>query len=789
MSQINITLSTSSEIIPDNPIDEDPTIPAGDEPVNPIINPPEEDDSIITVDDDPNFLANEPAGLTNNDNIGEEDEPHPYINDTDDESPYSSTNIEADGNTNGQTTDDTTTSVSVPNTGYISNESPSSINPFIPVASLVIIFFLVTIILFHFKRTYKNYSLNKSFNIRPSKTKIIITLISTLSIGSLLVNAINNQETQPTIATAENSLTVSVDNINLKINRVDNNSAYKAVKSTITIENSTTNGYTLGIYASGNDIVSQENDANKITSISSGSAKLTENTWGISLKTPQDQNSTTWNSIPTSQANALTIKTTNSATNANDKTAVYYGAYINSDLPDGVYTGPTLNYFAVANIVEPTLIPDPNDQPDNIYFINTGNSNSFLLESNGHYGLVDSSNPYNDGTLQSVSTAAYSVSHVVSFLQKIGVKKLDFIIATHSHSDHIGGMPTIAKNYVDSNTIYYYRPYIKTQEDTDYRYTWDNQGYYNRAISAMEEKGVTLKNVTNKSPSIKLGDFTIKLYNTEPAVNSELDSSGLAKGENYNSITQLITYGDKKVFLAADLEKIDESKIAKTVGKVNILQMGHHGLDSSTSTNFIKTLQPKDVIIPTKNMSENRQWGSIGRSYKNYNTSFYITNGVSNAIVAKFANNDYTIVDYDNKNLNKAKIKFNSTENNEGEWLEAISLDYSYWLHFDKSGNLDTSWKQLKWNNDTSWYYFNTSSGAMVTGWRQINWNGSDYWFYFGTNGKMVTGWKKIYYNDKYSWFYFRDDGTMVSNTGQYIDNSYYYFNSDGVCIQGNGCY
>ena len=41
------------------------------------------------------------------------------------------------------------------------------------------------------------------------------------------------------------------------------------------------------------------------------------------------------------------------------------------------------------------------------------------------------------------------------YLQKLKVQKLDFIIGTHSHSDHIGGIKEIAYEYVDNSTIYY----------------------------------------------------------------------------------------------------------------------------------------------------------------------------------------------------------------------------------------------------------------------------------------------------------------------------------------------
>ena len=59
-----------------------------------------------------------------------------------------------------------------------------------------------------------------------------------------------------------------------------------------------------------------------------------------------------------------------------------------------------------------------------IHFISTGGSDAFLIESNGHFGLIDSSNPpYGDGTQQGIYGERYTVTHVIKYLNSIGVKK------------------------------------------------------------------------------------------------------------------------------------------------------------------------------------------------------------------------------------------------------------------------------------------------------------------------------------------------------------------------------
>ena len=102
-----------------------------------------------------------------------------------------------------------------------------------------------------------------------------------------------------------------------------------------------------------------------------------------------------------------------------------------------------------------------------IHFINWGQADSILIESNGKYRLVDSSNPYN-GSINVVESVQIDESigekhwpensdnsekAVLNYLSYLKIDKLDFNIGTHSHLDHIGGIPAIAYNYV------YYRTY------------------------------------------------------------------------------------------------------------------------------------------------------------------------------------------------------------------------------------------------------------------------------------------------------------------------------------------
>ena len=416
---------------------------------------------------------------------------------------------------------------------------------------------------------------------------------------------------------------------------------------------------------------------------------------------------------------------------------------------------------------------------DKIHFMNTGSSDAFLIESDGHYCLIDSSNPYNDGTSESYNSEILSVRHVTNYLKSLGVKKLDCVIATHSHSDHIGGMVEIANNFVDDNTKYYYKKYIKTTDDINSP-NWDNEGYYSRAVNAMKNHGAKLREVTNKNNVIfKVGDFNIKLLNTETPTSNELDSTGkYARGENKNSIVQLIKYNNTKILLSSDMEMEDEERIKKQIGKVDILKIGHHAYHSSTSKNFIDTLKPKDIVVSNSSIihSNIKKIYMLSYSKRKYKSNVYVTGKVDDAVVYNFSGNNYT------RDV-KSKISIESKVS--GKWEKVVvQNDLVNWYYYEKEGvPVKSEFRKIKTNSEYNWYYFN-QYGVMVTGWHKVKNN----WYYFTSLGKMVTGWKKLEWKNNTNWYYFDKSGAMVTGWHElYWKNKkdWYYFDSSGKMAEG----
>ena len=140
------------------------------------------------------------------------------------------------------------------------------------------------------------------------------------------------------------SLILDVDSEELTI-EVGDTPVFAYLPVELTVEETTAAGYTITAYTDNTGLVSTTNPDNKIPMVAineedlSEYTSLTDNTWGLSLEQPQDQNSEVYTTLSIDQSNSTILKTMDdySETPANDKTTIYYGFYITPDTPKGIY--------------------------------------------------------------------------------------------------------------------------------------------------------------------------------------------------------------------------------------------------------------------------------------------------------------------------------------------------------------------------------------------------------------------------------------------------------------------
>ena len=422
-----------------------------------------------------------------------------------------------------------------------------------------------------------------------------------------------------------------------------------------------------------------------------------------------------------------------------------------------------------------------------IYFIKCGKSDSILIESNGHFGLVDSSRAYKyiEHEVEHVQINKTigekdhwtkdpdkSVQAVITYLNYLKVDKLDFIIATHAHNDHIGGIPAIAYYFVNESTKYYYREYRKTKEDTT-KISLANYKYYLAAVHSMQKKGANLIDVTNKIEKFNFGELYFELLNTD------IDPDELNYGENQNSIVTLIKFRKTKILLASDMISKDDKKLKDYVGKIDILKLSHHG-KSESSYDFLNVTRPKNTIVSNDNIP----------TYLNQ-----IINYIKYSLDSKIYITEY--VAKSSESVENSAIKLNlNTEGDEyelintGEELEP-NISVNGWLSwcdkktYLKDGITVKEFQNLEWKGGKDWFYFN-QDGIMLTGWQVLDWIGEKKTFYFDLiNGNMLTGWQQLEWTGGINWFYFYPSaGYMAQDCCITIDGKNYCFDENGCLIE-----
>lgn len=232
---------------------------------------------------------------------------------------------------------------------------------------------------------------------------------------------------------------------------------------------------------------------------------------------------------------------------------------------------------------------------DKIHFLNVANSDAILIESNGHFALIDAGEGNNNPRRKSEAKGYEDV--VIDYVKKItsdenGTAHLDFIVGTHMHYDHIGSFHSLINDPSISVSRAYFKEYDPAIDKKYEVESWKLGELYNEIIDDLKKKNVeTISDIPQEK--FVFGDFEIQFFN---AVNQECAKG---KGENGASIGTLITKGGKRAFLAADITKSTgiEQVVAPQIGKIDLLKAGHHGYFGSSSADFLRAVSPEMIIV------------------------------------------------------------------------------------------------------------------------------------------------------------------------------------------------
>jgi len=200
-----------------------------------------------------------------------------------------------------------------------------------------------------------------------------------------------------------------------------------------------------------------------------------------------------------------------------------------------------------------------------VHFIDVGQGDAVLFRSGTYSALIDAGTNSDDG------------QRVVDYLNAAGVTRLDAAIATHAHEDHIGGMDRVLDSFKVGTFIMSQKP---PDGSVDRR-------MFDSVLHVAERRGVLITPpVAGKSFTI--GDFTLTLlyFNDDD------------KNENNRSVVVRAECFGKSFLFMGDAEKETEAALieAGLAQPYDVLKLGHHGSDTSTTEAFLAAVQPQYAV-------------------------------------------------------------------------------------------------------------------------------------------------------------------------------------------------
>lgn len=204
-----------------------------------------------------------------------------------------------------------------------------------------------------------------------------------------------------------------------------------------------------------------------------------------------------------------------------------------------------------------------------VHYMNVGESDSVLIQSGGQNMLIDAGD-------------VGGGDDITAYLRKQGVKKLDYIIATHPHADHIGGMSEVIQSFSVGKVI--------MTSKTNTTQTFKNM------LMAIKQKKIKITK-PNVGDTYKLSDASFTIVAPD----------GKDYGSNINnySIGIKLVHGKNSFLFIGDNETESIGGMLKTgiSLKSDVLMCGHHGSDTSTNRSLLNAVSPKYAIISVGNNS------------------------------------------------------------------------------------------------------------------------------------------------------------------------------------------
>ncbi len=203
----------------------------------------------------------------------------------------------------------------------------------------------------------------------------------------------------------------------------------------------------------------------------------------------------------------------------------------------------------------------PSDTGMRVSYIDVGQGDSEFIElPNGETLLIDA------GTNE-------TGKNVVSYIQSLGYTSIDYVVGTHPHEDHIGGLDDVINTF-DIGSVYMPKAVANTKTFED-------------VLDAIDSKGLTINTAKAGVTIIDSDGLSVKML---APVSETYDNTN-----NYSAVIRII-YGDTSFLFTGDAEELAEKEITTDVS-ADVLKAGHHGSSTSSSEDFLDRVSPSIAVI------------------------------------------------------------------------------------------------------------------------------------------------------------------------------------------------
>ncbi|MED1600129.1 ComEC/Rec2 family competence protein [Alkalihalophilus marmarensis] len=217
-----------------------------------------------------------------------------------------------------------------------------------------------------------------------------------------------------------------------------------------------------------------------------------------------------------------------------------------------------------------------------VHFIDVGQGDAILVKlPNGEHMLVDAGDNHYGET-------------VVNYIQNQNIASLDYVVGTHPHADHIGGLDDVINRFLIGEV------YLPNATAT-------TQTYYD-VLTAIDQKGLS---ITRAREGLTLLNTTVDGKNLSISMIAPIRDS-YSNINDYSAVIRIV-YGSTSFLLTGDAEHLSENDMLSSNAPLasSILKVGHHGSSTSTTASFLDRVNPSAAII---SVGANNRYGHPNQS-------------------------------------------------------------------------------------------------------------------------------------------------------------------------------